>query len=123
MWEPYANLVRSHLDDADDKIVFDRFHIMKYVVSAVDTVRKQENRALVASGDRSLTGSKYLWLHSAENLPERHHSRFDELRSGDLKTSRPEPSRRTSGTSGSTSAEAGPKSTGRAGTSGRRTHD
>jgi transposase len=88
MWEPYANSVRSHLDDADDKIVFDRFHIMKYVVGAVDTVRKQENRALVASGDRSLTGSKYLWLYSAENLPTRHHSRFDELRRGDLKTSR-----------------------------------
>jgi transposase len=88
MWEPYANSVRSHLDDADDKIVFDRYHVMKNVVSAVDTVRKQENRALVASGDRSLTGSKYLWLYSAENLPERHQHRFDELRRGDLKTSR-----------------------------------
>jgi transposase len=88
MWEPYANSVRSHLDDADDKIVFDRYHVMKNVVGAVDTVRKQENRALVASGDRSLTGSTYLWLYSAENLPERHQSRFDELRSGDLKTSR-----------------------------------
>ena len=73
MWEPYANSVRSHLDNADDKIVFDRYHIMKYVVGAVDTVRKQENRALVATGDKSLTGSKYLWLYSAENLPERHH--------------------------------------------------
>ena len=49
MWEPYANSVRSHLEDADDKIVFDRFHIMKNVIGAVDTVRKQENRALVAS--------------------------------------------------------------------------
>jgi len=88
MWEPYANSVRSHLDDADNKIVFDRYHIMKDVVIAVDTVRKQENRALVASGHRSLTGSKYLWLYSAENLPERHQSRFDELRSGDLKTGR-----------------------------------
>ena len=78
----------NHLDDADNKIVFDRYHIMKYAVGAVDTVRKQENRSLVASGDRSLTGSKYLWLYSVENLPERHQSRFDELRSGDLKTSR-----------------------------------
>jgi transposase len=88
MWEPYANSVRSHLDDADDKIVFDRYHIMKYVLGAVDTVRKQENRALVATGDKSLSGSKYLWLYSAENLPERHQSRFDDLRRGDLKTSR-----------------------------------
>ena len=41
MWEPYANSVRAHLEDADDKIVFDRFHIMKYMVGAVDTVRKR----------------------------------------------------------------------------------
>ncbi len=29
MWEPYANSVRAHLEDADTKIVFDKFHIMK----------------------------------------------------------------------------------------------
>ena len=59
-----------------------------YLTKAVDTVRKAENRALVASGDKSLTGTKYLWLHSAENLPERHHERFGILRGGDLKTGR-----------------------------------
>jgi transposase len=68
--------------------VFDKFHIMKYMVGAVDTVRKQENRALQAQGDKSLTGSKYLWMYSAENLPERHQERFDVLRNDDLKTSR-----------------------------------
>ena len=88
MWEPYAASVRAHLDDADAKIVFDRYHVMGYLNKAVDTVRKQENRALTASGDKSLTGSKYLWLHSAENLPERHQERFEALRGGDLKTSR-----------------------------------
>ncbi len=88
MWEPYANSVRAHLEDADQKIVFDKFHIMKHMVSAVDTVRKRENRALSATGDKSLTGSKYLWLYSAENLPDRHHERFGVLRNGDLKTSR-----------------------------------
>jgi transposase len=88
MWEPYANSVRAHLQDADTKIVFDKFHIMKHMVTAVDTVRKQENRALMATGDKSLTGSKYLWLYSAENLPSRHQSRFDVLRDGDLKTGR-----------------------------------
>jgi transposase len=88
MWEPYAASVRAHLTDADKKIVFDKFHIMKYMVEAVDTVRKQENRTLVAQGDKSLTGSKYLWLYSSENLPSRHKNRFDVLRNVDLKTSR-----------------------------------
>ena len=61
---------------------------MKYLVGAVDAVRKAENRALTARGDKSLTGSKYLWLYSAENLPEYHRERFGVLRRSDLKTSR-----------------------------------
>ncbi len=80
--------MREHLEDADNKIVFDKFHIMKYMVEAVDTVRKAENRTLTSQGDKSLTGSKYLWMYSSEKLPERHQERFDVLRSGDLKTSR-----------------------------------
>lgn len=88
MWEPFAASTRAHLGDADSKIVFDRYHLMGYLTKAVDTVRKQENRALATAGDKSLAGSKYLWLYSAENLPERHQDRFAALRSGDLKTGR-----------------------------------
>ena len=88
MWEPYAASVRAHLSDAEDKIVFDRYHLMGYLAEAVDTVRKAENRALAAAGDKSLAGSKYLWLYSAGNLPARHSDRFATLRSGDLKTAR-----------------------------------
>jgi transposase len=88
MWEPFAASVRAHLSDAEDKIVFDRYHLMGYLTKAVDTVRKQENRALAVTGDKSLAGSKYLWLYSAENLPERHQGRFATLRAGDLKTAR-----------------------------------
>jgi transposase len=88
MWEPFAASARTHLTDAGDKIVFDRYHLMAYLTKAVDTVRKQENRALAAAGDKSLAGSKYLWLYSAENLPARHQDRFAALRAGDLKTAR-----------------------------------
>ncbi|MGH8827912.1 MAG: ISL3 family transposase [Jiangellaceae bacterium] len=88
MWEPFATSTREYLSDADAKIVFDRYHLMGYLTKATDTVRKQENRALVAAGDTSLAGSKYLWLYSAENLPAKHTDRFTALRSGDLKTAR-----------------------------------
>ena len=88
MWDPYITSTRQHLEDADDKIVFDRYHLMAYLTKAVDTVRKQESRALVATGDKSLSGTKYLWLYSAENLPDRHKDRFKILRGGDLKTAR-----------------------------------
>lgn len=88
MWEPYANSVRAHLDDADNKIVFDRYHIMSHIGKAVDTVRKSENRRLRAEGNDALVGTKYLFLYSVENLPERHAERFAALRNTDLKTSR-----------------------------------
>jgi transposase len=88
MWEPYIKATHQHLPDAAEKIVFDRFHIMGHVGKGVDTVRKQEHRALRAEGDERLTGSKYLWLYSAENLPEHHEDRFDALRAADLKTAR-----------------------------------
>ncbi|MPY85897.1 MAG: ISL3 family transposase, partial [Actinophytocola sp.] len=88
MWEPYITSARAHLTNPDEKIVFDRYHIMKYLTTAVDTVRKAENRALNAAGDKRLAGSKYLWLYSAENLPERHRDRFAALRAGDLRTAR-----------------------------------
>ena len=88
MWDPYITSTRDHLDNADQKIVFDPYHLMKYLTGAVDTVRKQENRALAAAGDKSLSKTKYLWLYSAENLPERHQDRFAILRSGNLKTAR-----------------------------------
>lgn len=68
MWEPFAASVRTHLSDPDSKIVFDRYHLMGYLTKAVDTVRKAENRALAAAGDKSLAGSKYLWLYSAPEL-------------------------------------------------------
>ena len=60
MWEPYVNSVRAHLADAEEKLVFDRYHIISHLGKAVDTVRKQENRALAAEGDKSLAGSKHL---------------------------------------------------------------
>jgi len=87
-WEPFANSVRTPLADADDKIVFDRFHLMGYLGRAVDTVRKQENRALMAEGDKPCAGSKCLWPYSQENLPDRHRGRFASLRGMDPKTAR-----------------------------------
>jgi len=88
MWDPYINSVRARLEDADQKIVFDRFHVMGHMGQAVDTVRKRESRSLRAGGDQSLVGSKYLWLYSEENLPDRHRERFAALRQADLKTGR-----------------------------------
>jgi transposase len=88
MWEPYEHAIYANITGAAEKVVFDRFHIMKHVGEAVDKVRKQEHRELQAQGDNTLAKSKYLWLYAEENLPEKSKPRFEELRRADLKTGR-----------------------------------
>ena len=65
MWEPYRTTVRTWVPDADAKIVFDRFHVMRHVLEAMDQVRRKEQRVLRKDGDRRLTGTKFLWLKTA----------------------------------------------------------
>lgn len=88
MWEPYIQATLARVPEAAKKIVFDRFHVMGYLGKAVDTVRKQEHRELMASGDETLKGSKYLWLYSRENVPERRRDEFDALKRKELKVGR-----------------------------------
>ena len=88
MWEPYVQSIVEYVPEAVDKIVFDRYHIMKHMGKAVDDVRKREHRELMAQGDETLKRSKYLWLYGEENLPEKYWNRFEELRSLHLKTAR-----------------------------------
>jgi transposase len=88
MWEPYVQATKAYVEKADDKIVFDRFHIMQHMGKAVDMVRKQENRELLKQGDETLIGSKYLWLYSQENIPEKRKEEFALLKSQQLKVAR-----------------------------------
>jgi transposase len=88
MWEPYVQSVREHVPQADDRIVFDRFHIMKQVTKAVDFVRRREHRELRREGDPILTGTKYLWLRNEEDLDGWQRAAFEVVRDVELKTGR-----------------------------------
>jgi transposase len=89
MWEPYVLATRDGLPDGAERIVFDRFHIMREMTKAVDTVRKEEHRALLHAGEESpLTGTKYVWLFSEENLPDYHAETFAQLQALNLKVGR-----------------------------------
>lgn len=88
MWPAYIGACQEHVPQADEKMVFDRFHIMQHVNQGVDKVRKQEHKELTQQGDDTLKKSKYLWLYGAENMPEKAKERFDEIKSGNLKTAR-----------------------------------
>ncbi len=80
--------IREHVAKAKEEMVFDRFHIMKHANEGVDKGRRNENRELWKEGDPALKGSKYLWLHRARTLPEKHRTRFKELQALNLKTGR-----------------------------------
>jgi transposase len=61
---------------------------MTHMMKAVDTVRKEEHRELREEGRDLLTGTKYLWLYSRENLPESRREEFALLRKKRLRTGR-----------------------------------
>jgi len=89
MWDPYIGATRDGLPNGAEKIVFDRFHIMREMTRAVDTVRKQEHREFLRGGaDSPLTGTKYVWLFSDENRPEYHAETFATLQALNLKVGR-----------------------------------
>ena len=88
MWPAYIGACREQVPQADEKMVFDRFHIMQHVGKGVDQVRKQENKDLSEQGDDRLKRSKYLWLYSAENMPDAARERFDQIKNDNLKTAR-----------------------------------
>ena len=66
MWEPYIQSTRAYLPGADDKIVFDKFHVVQHLGNAVDLVRRKEHRSLMAAGEPILKGTKYRWLESSK---------------------------------------------------------
>ena len=88
MWDPYIAATKAFIPKAEEKIVFDRFHVIKQVTAGVDKVRRMEQRELLEQEDRTLTGTKYLWLWNFENIPSHRKIEFSELRRQDLKVGR-----------------------------------
>ena len=88
MWEPYIRSTKEHLPEAEDKIVFDKFHIAAHLNKAVDDVRKQEHRWLLHEGDNRLKGTKYLWLKGRQRFDRSAWINFKQLRESGLKTAR-----------------------------------
>jgi transposase len=88
MWDAYDASVRQHVPQAEEKIVYDKFHVAKHLGEAVDRVRRAENKVLCAAGDKRLVGSKYRWLRNPDNFPDDQWRDFRELRESKLKTAR-----------------------------------
>jgi transposase len=86
MWEPFIQTVQKQVPNAD--IVHDKFHISKYLGEAVDKVRRQEHKELMAQGDETLKGTRQLWLYNPENFSLEQREEFSGLKDLHLKVGR-----------------------------------
>jgi len=88
MWDPYERSIRAHLPQAEEKMVFDKFHVAKHLNEAVDKVRRSEHKELLAEKDERLKGTKYDWLKGRDKFDLGAWREFCQLRRGNLRTSR-----------------------------------
>lgn len=83
MWDAFITSTKANAPQAD--IVHDKFHISKYLNTAVDKVRRAEHKVSMKDGDETLKGAKYLFLKRPENMTENERERFGALRMDNLK--------------------------------------
>jgi transposase len=83
MGDPYIAATHAFIPEAENKIVFNKFHVVRTVTEADDKIRRQEHKVLTAAGDDRLKGAKHGWLANKENVPD-----FEAVKATELKTSR-----------------------------------
>jgi len=86
MWEPFIRTIQKQVPDAD--IVHDKFHVSKYLGEAVDQVRRQEHKELLAQGDETLKGTRQLWLYNPQHFSPEQAKEFSALKDLQLKVAR-----------------------------------
>jgi transposase len=86
MWAPYVDVIKARLPNA--LLVFDKFHIVRHLIDAVDTVRKEEARELKVENPDLLKKTRYIWLKNPWNLTEKQKLRLSDLEKLNLKINR-----------------------------------
>lgn len=86
MWRAFESSTKANARHAD--IVYDRFHVSKHLNEAVDEVRRKENKALQRLDDKTLSGTRQLWLFTPKNMPKDIRRELNELKSLGLDTGR-----------------------------------
>ena len=87
MWKAYLKVIREKLSHAVH--ILDRFHIVANINKAIDQVRADENRRMLADGyGPILKNSRWALLKNPENLLESQAAKLKELVKYNLKTVR-----------------------------------
>jgi len=66
MWKAFEKSAKKNVPQA--AILYDKFHVMRHLGEAMDTVRKQEYARLVGKDRSFIKGQKYTLLSHKENL-------------------------------------------------------
>jgi len=66
MWKAFEESARANIPQA--AILYDKFHVVKHLGEALDTIRKQEYTRLAGKDRSFIKGQKYTLLSNKENL-------------------------------------------------------
>ena len=86
MWQPYIDVVKARAPQA--VLVFDKFHIVRHLMEAVDQVRREEIREKGEAHKELVARTRYLWLKNPWNLTDKQTLRLAELERLNLKVNR-----------------------------------
>ncbi len=74
--------------DANERIVFDKYHLASLLGNAVNTVRRDTHKALLKQHDERLTGTRHLFLMNPGNMSRAQWAGLKQLMSSNLKVAR-----------------------------------
>lgn len=86
MWKAFKTGVLSECPKST--IVYDKFHIMKYLNHAVDLIRREEHRILQKNKDTSLTKARFLFLKNHDSFTDSEKESWDKLSKLNLQVSK-----------------------------------
>ena len=86
MWQPYVEVIKEKASQA--VLVFDKFHIVRHLMAAVDQVRRDEIREKGAAHKELVARSRYVWLKNPWNLTDKQAVRLSQLEALNLKIGR-----------------------------------
>jgi transposase len=86
MWMPYIKVIDEKAPNAI--LVFDKFHIIRHLMQAVDQVRRDEIRDKGKEHKILMKNTRYIWLKNPWNLTEKQSDRLGSLEKLNLKINR-----------------------------------
>lgn len=88
MSKAFIKSVKQHVPEAEKRIAFDKFHVAQSLGKAVNKVRIEEHKTLMAEGSDILKGTRYDWLTNPQNMNDEQWDNFEPLRNSTLRTAR-----------------------------------